>query len=171
MLMPNEIPGMGRRLVALFVDLLMLVLAYVPLSLALREMTPSPVAVLIFVYFISLVYSTVFLNRRGQTPGKVMTSLRVISAKGGVVTQRQAFVRALVKWTPILGILILQAFMAPPVDLQQVAQEAQPVDMGGVVVEVVGLVVWVSLSVITRRHLDRQAPHDRIAHTLVMRLP
>ncbi len=175
MLMQDEIPGMGRRLVALLVDLLMLVLAYVPLSLALREMTPSPVAALVLVYFTSLVYSTVFLNRRGQTPGKVMASLRVISADGGVVTQRQAFIRTLVKWTPMFGILALLGVLAPsPADLQQMVSDpaAQQVDVNlkGVLVEGIGLVIGLVLLVITRRHPDRQAPHDRIAHTLVMRL-
>ena len=174
MLMQNEIPGMGRRLAGLIVDLLMLLLAHVPISLALREMTPSPVVVLVLDYCILLVYSTVFLSRRGQTPGKVMTSLRVISADGGAVTQQQAFIRALVKWTPVLGGVVLQALIAPP-DLhpRQAAPGADPGGMGPQValVEVIQLGIWLALILITRRHPDRQAPHDRVAATLVMRLP
>ena len=175
MLMQNEIPGMGRRLVGLVVDLFMLLLAHVPISLALREMTPSPVAVLVLDYCILLVYSTVFLSRRGQTPGKVMTSLRVISADGGVVTQQQAFIRALVKWTPILGVVVLQALIAPPSLDLQVAPEPDvglgDVGLKGALVEVIQLGIWLALVLITRRHPDRQAPHDRVAATLVMRLP
>ena len=80
--MQSEVSGMGRRILALLVDLFMLKLADIPLSRTLREMTPSPLVVLVFEFCILLIYSTVFVSRRGQTPGKIMASLRIISADG-----------------------------------------------------------------------------------------
>lgn len=179
--MPNEVAGLGRRMAALLVDLLMLKLADLPLSRMLREVTPSPVAVLALEFAIVLVYATVFINRRGQTPGKIMTGLRVISADGGMVTQGQAFVRALVKWTPIFGALILLAALNPlPADPHQVALDPERVmappevdpnrAMAASIVAYAAVALGFVLAWIARRHPDRQALHDRIAGTLVMRI-
>ncbi|MDA0745949.1 MAG: RDD family protein [bacterium] len=181
--MSNEIPGLGRRVAALFVDLLMLKLADLPLSRVLREITPSSTAVLALEFGVMLLYSTIFLSRRGQTPGKIMASLRVISVHGGAVTQGQAFVRALVKWAPIFGLLIALASLNPlPLNPQQVALNpesilVQPdqVDadqvMIGNIISYLGLVMLFALVWITRRHPDQQSLHDRVAGTLVMRVP
>ena len=183
MLMPNEVPGMWRRLIALVLDLLVLSLANVALSGALREITAAPIAVIVADYFIMLVYSVVFLSQRGQTVGKMLMGLRVISPGGGAVTQQQAFIRSLVKWTPIFTILILQAALAPPaagpeqaatriteapVEQAEVAPETV---LPAMAVSFVGMIIALILILITRRHPDRQAPHDRVSDTFVTRLP
>ena len=173
MLMPNEVPGMWRRMIALVLDLLVLSLANVALSGALREVTAAPVAVIVADYFIMLVYAVVLLSQRGQTVGKMLTGLRVISPGGGAVTQPQAFIRALVKWTPVFGILVLQSVLAPPA--AEVTMEQAPVDpaaaLPAAAISLVGVIVALILILITRRHPDRQAPHDRVSDTFVTRLP
>ena len=182
MLMQNEVSGMGRRILALLVDLFMLKLADIPLSRTLREMTPSPLVVLVFEFCILLIYSTVFVSRRGQTPGKIMASLRIISAEGGAVTQGQAFVRSVVKWTPLFALVIVLSVISPfPVDPSRMALDPKAmVSPGGVsgdqvcladIVLYGGLVLWFILVAIARKDPDRRGLHDRIAGTLVMRLP
>ena len=112
-MMPNEVPGMGRRLLAVVLDLLLLSLATTPLAPRLREITPSPAAILALNFVLALVYSTFLLTARGQTIGKMIAGLKVIRTDGGTIAQAQAFLRSLLKWTPIFGIVILQAGLAP----------------------------------------------------------
>ena len=177
MLMQEEIVGLFRRLVALMIDCVMLHLVYIPIWLAIREMTPSPVAVWVLAYITALLYSTIFLGKCGRTPGKIMTSLRVIGADGGVLTQRQTFLRSLIKWTPIFAILVLAAALTPvPTtsppsvpDTPSIGPDASPA-ASAAVVSLVGLAVAVVLMGLARSHPDRQALHDRIAGTYVIRL-
>ena len=112
--MRNELVGMWRRMAALVIDGIMLILASIPLSLIIREMTLSQVAIWLLLLGIMIIYSTVFITRRGQTPGKVMMMLRVISEKGGAVTQRQALIRSAVKWVPVFSVFILLATVSTP---------------------------------------------------------
>lgn len=174
MLMPNEIPGLGRRMVAMVLDLLMMMLANQALMLGLREATSSLVLLLVLDYAILLCYSTLFVSGRGQTPGKIMTSLRIIGADGGGVSQVQALVRSVVKWTPLLGVLILQAYLSP-MDLQ-LAHEGAPAEplpegaMAATVVFLAGSLLWLVLLILARNHPDGQGLHDRVARTLVMQL-
>ena len=121
MLMQDEMAGLGRRLLAVVIDMLMLKLLDLPLSRILREVTPSPIAALVLEYGITLVYCTIFLARRGQTPGKIMTSLRVISVDGGAIGRARAFVRSTVKWTPVFAILIVLSVLNPYAEPHQVA--------------------------------------------------
>jgi uncharacterized RDD family membrane protein YckC len=182
MLMPNEIPGMGRRLLAVILDLLLLSLATTPLAPRLREITPEPAAILVLNFVLALLYSTFLLTARGQTIGKMVAGLKVIGTDGGSVTQVQAFLRSLLKWTPIFGMLILQAGLAPlptvpsgtvpkPPGLPQPADIEPATALASSAVSVLGLSVLLLLFVLTKRHPDRRAPHDRAVHTLVMRLP
>ena len=127
MLMQDEMAGLGRRFLALVIDMLMLKLLDLPLSRALREVTPSPIAALVLEYGITLVYCTVFLVRRGQTPGKIMLSLRVISVVGGGIGQARAFVRSTVKWTPVFVFLIALSALNPYTEPHQVALGAERV--------------------------------------------
>ena len=179
MLMQNEIPGVGRRLAALVVDMLVLALANQAIWLGLREVTGSVVVLVVLDYVIMLFYSVIFLSSRGQTPGKIMTRLRVIGAGGGVVTIHQAFVRALLKWTPVFAVLIAQTILSPlPTDFQVPSEAIDPElitpaveeSMAGLTAFLVGAAVWLYLLVTTRRHPDGQAPHDRVAGTYVIRL-
>ncbi|MDP6776926.1 MAG: RDD family protein [Candidatus Latescibacteria bacterium] len=174
--MGNEVAGMGRRVVALFADLFALALLNVPLSLAFRDMTLTPLSERLIAYAAMLIYATAFVSKTGQTPGKMIMRLRVISAEGGLVTQGQALVRALVKWTPIMGILALLAALSPPPEaVQQMSGESsappQPGSTAAGVVSLAAIGIWLVLYAVTRRHPDRQAPHDRVAGTHVMRLP
>ena len=66
MLMQDEMAGLGRRLLAVVIDMLMLKLLDLPLSRILREVTPSPIAALVLEYGITLVYCTIFLARRDR---------------------------------------------------------------------------------------------------------
>ncbi len=181
MLMQDEMAGMGKRFLALVIDVLMLKLLDLPLSRALREITPSPIAALVLEFGITLVYGTVFLARRGQTPGKIMMSLKVISADGGAIGRARALVRSAVKWTPIFGFVIALSALNPYVDPHQVALGAGRVltppaelDAGSLhawsIVFYSGWLLGFVLVWITRRHPDRQALHDRVADTLVMRV-
>ena len=178
MLMRNELVGLGRRTMALIVDIAMLFLAHIPLSLIIREMTVSPVAILLLDFGILIVYSTIFITRRGQTPGKIMLTLRVISAGGGPVTQRQAAIRALAKWTPVFSVLILMAALSPtPTDPQaflnpgnEIVSAAPPASTAASVVSLLGLLLAIVLMLLARLHPDRQALHDRIAGTYLIRL-
>jgi len=173
--MQNEVPGVGRRMVALVLDLVILVLVNQPLSLGLREITQSRELLFVANFGILLLYSTIFLSRRGQTPGKIMASLRVIDAGGGAVTQRQALVRSIVKWTPVFGILILPIVMFPAPEL---IEGIQPGDdsaaleqlSGSMTVFLFGFAIWLYLLARTRKHPDGQSIHDRIADTLVIRV-
>ncbi len=176
MLMGNEIAGMGRRVVALFADLLALALLNVPLSLVFKDMTLSPVSERLIAYFAMLIYATAFVSKTGQTPGKMIARLRVISAQEGGVTQGQALARALIKWTPIMGVLAVLAGLSPSPDaVQPMSAESsssgQPTGVAAGIVSLAAIAMWLVLFTITRRHPDRQAPHDRVAGTHVMRLP
>ncbi len=179
--MQDEMAGLGKRFLALMIDMLMLKLLDLPLSRALREVTPSPISALVLEYGITLIYCTVFLARRGQTPGKIMMSLRVISVDGGGMGRARAFVRSSVKWTPIFVILIVLSFLNPFAEPHQVALGAERVltppenvDAGSLrvwsIVFYSGWLLGFALVWITRRHPDRQALHDRLAGTLVMGL-
>ncbi len=179
MLMKDEMAGLGRRFLALAIDMLMLKLLDLPLSRALREVTTSPIAALVLEYGITLVYCTIFLARRGQTPGKIMMSLRVISVDGGAIGRVRAFVRSTVKWTPIFVILIVLSALNPFAEPHQVALGAERVltppenlDAGSLhvwsIVFYSGWLLGFVLVWITRRHPDRQALHDRAVGTLVM---
>ena len=177
MLMQNELVGLGRRLLALTIDVTMLFLAHIPLSLIIREMTVSPTVILLLDYAIIIIYSTVFISGRGQTPGKIMFLLRVISAKGGAITQRQAAIRAVVKWTPMFVVFIALAVMSPPqADPQTYLQpdagaiQNPEAAMPATVVTLVGMAIALVLIILARIHPDRQAPHDRIAGTYLIRL-
>ena len=176
MLMGNEIAGMGRRVVALFADLLALALLNIPLSLAFKDMALPLMSERLIAYFAMLVYAVAFVSKTGQTPGKMIARLRIISSEGRGVTQGQALVRALLKWTPIMGTLVVVAGLSPsPDDIQQMSGGSdapdQPVGVAAGVVSLAAIVMWLVLFAVTRRHPDRQAPHDRVAGTHVMRLP
>ena len=173
--MRDEMAGIGRRCSALLIDYVMLELAMWPLGLAIRELTPSAAALRFLQFAIAVIYSTVFLAERGQTPGKIMVSLRALSSDGGALNQRQALVRAVVKWGCIFAPLISMAALMPlPTNVQRIGTEA-PLVAAEVppllpVLGFLSICLWFVLIVLTRRHKNGQAPHDRVAGTVVMRL-
>ena len=177
MLMRNEMAGLGRRGVAVVVDLMAVSLLA---GIALREMALPPLGMEVVRYSIMLIYSTVFLCQWGQTPGKMLMRLRVIGSEGGTVVPRQAFCRALAKWTPIFVVFaVLMVLLPSPAELHQMVPElgdeqAEPLamdsgrTMGGHIVAIAGVALVFFLVLVTRRHPDRQALHDRVADTYVV---
>lgn len=176
MLMRDEVAGTGRRCAAVLLDFIMLELAMWPLGLAIRELTPSAAVLRLLQLVIAVIYSTVFLAERGQTPGKIMASLRVIGTDGGALNQRQALLRSVVKWGIVFVPLIVMAAMAPlPTNVQQIGTEAPIVapDVPPLLPAVgfAAVCLWFGLIVVTRRHANGQAPHDRMAESVVIRIP
>jgi uncharacterized RDD family membrane protein YckC len=173
--MQDEIPGIGRRFTGLLIDFVMLELAMWPMGLAIRELTPSAAVLRFLQFVIAVFYSSVFLAERGQTPGKIMMSLRMLSAGGGAVNQRQAIVRSVVKWGCIFVPIIAMAILTPlPTNVQQIGTEAPLVapELPPLlpVIGFTAVLIWLVLIVVTRRHRNRQAPHDRVSGTMVMRV-
>jgi uncharacterized RDD family membrane protein YckC len=174
--MRDEMAGVGRRVGAVLIDFVMLELAMWPLGLAIRELTPSPAALRLLQFTIAVMYSSVFLGERGQTPGKIMVALRVISADGGAMNPRQAFVRSLAKWGAVFTPLIaISAMVTLPTNVQNIGTQAPLVPMEVPdLVPIIGFLafcLWFVLIVVTRRHENGQAPHDRLTATTVMRIP
>ncbi len=175
MLMREEVPGLGRRAGSVLIDLVMLELAMIPIALALREVTPSPTLLRVIEFGIAVVYSTVFLGGRGQTPGKTMTSLRVMSLDGTGLNQRQALVRSVLKWSPIFVPLILVTLLLPVPTTLQDASMASPMPLPDphpllATIPLIALGVLLLLARATRRDPDGRAPHDRVADTTVMKV-
>ena len=173
--MRDEVPGLGRRAAAVLIDLVVLELAMIPIALALREVTPSPTLLRLIEFGIAVVYSTVFLGARGQTPGKTMTSLRVIGLDGTALNQRQALIRSLLKWSPIFVPLILVTVILPvPTTLQDASMGSPlpPPDPHPLVamIPLVALGLLLILARATRGHPDGRAPHDRVVDTSVMKV-
>ena len=174
--MRDEIAGVDRRVGAVLIDFVMLELAMWPLGLAIRELTPSAAALRLLQFTIAVMYSSVFLGERGQTPGKIMLALRVISADGGAMNPRQAFVRSIVKWGVVFAPLIaISAMVTLPTNVQNIGTQA-PLEPMAVpdLVPIIGFLafcLWFVLIVMTRRHENGQAPHDRLTATTVMRIP
>ena len=174
--MRDEMAGIGRRCTAVLIDFVMLKLAMWPLGLAIRELTPSAAALSLLQFVIAVIYSTVFLTERGQTPGKIMVSLRALSSDGGTLNQRQTLVRSVVKWGCIfVPITAMNALLPLPMSVQRIGTEP-PIVLPEVspllpVLVFLSSCLWFVLIVLTRRHKNGQAPHDRVAGTVVMRLP
>jgi uncharacterized RDD family membrane protein YckC len=175
--MANEIPGMGRRLAALAIDLAVLRLLETPLAKLVRDAASDPVYMVVMQYVVMLLYATVMVSRDGRTLGKMAAKLRVISARGGGVRMGQAALRALVKWTPVFGFLAALAAAMPvvgPDGAPVIPEDPQAAPPGSALaaglsygVILLGLVLfW-----LTRRHPDRRSVHDRLADTVVMRTP
>jgi uncharacterized RDD family membrane protein YckC len=173
--MQNEMAGIGRRLTAVLIDFIMLELAMWPLGLAIRELTPSAASLRLLQFVIAVMYSTVFLGERGQTPGKIMVSLRMLSSDGSAVNPRQALVRSIMKWGCIfIPIIWLASLVTLPTNVQRIGTEA-PVELPPLpeivpVLTFVFFCFYVALIVVTRRGKDRQAPHDRVAGTIILRI-
>ena len=167
--MQNEMAGIGRRLTAVLIDFIMLELAMWPLGLAIRELTPSAATLRLLQFVIAVMYSTVFLGERGQTP----VSLRMLSSDGSAVNPRQAVVRSILKWGFIfVPIIWLASLVTLPTNVQRIATEA-PIELPPLpeivpVLMFVFFCLFVVLVIVTRRARDRQAPHDRLAGTIVM---
>jgi uncharacterized RDD family membrane protein YckC len=122
---PLELASLGRRLLALWVDGLILAIPLVLLMLAIalpsgifREIgksEPSP-AYFAFQGLLSLgymgfgiVYEGVMLSNGGQTIGKKLLKIKVVTPEGNDITSGQAWIRSLVRQVlgavPCLGLV------------------------------------------------------------------
>ncbi len=165
MLMQSEIAGVGRRLLATVLDLVIL---HFFLLVVTRGMVLPPVGMWVMEFVFAVCYSGLFLGLRGQTPGKMALGLRVIGAGEGILMYAQTFKRSFVKWIAIFCVFVFQALLMPS-DLQEpVAQDVRV--LGSSVVMLVGTIGWLWLVHTTRRHPDGQAWHDRLAKTFVVKL-
>ena len=174
MLMQSEIAGVGRRLVATALDLVVLHLA---LSIITRNMLLSPVGVWMVDFVIAVVYSTMFVGLKGQTLGKMALGLQVIDARGRGLDYVQTFRRAIVKWAPVFVLFVLMAVFMPE-ELQQRPAGGEMVEtvevdpqsaMASSAMMVIGTIGWLVLIHLARRHPDGQGVHDRVAETFVIK--
>ncbi|MDP6040910.1 MAG: RDD family protein [Candidatus Latescibacteria bacterium] len=174
MLMQSEIAGVGRRLLATVLDVIILHLA---LSVVTRNMLLSPAGIWVVDFIIAVVYSAMFLGLKGQTPGKMVLGLRVIDVNGGALDYVQTFRRSIIKWLPVFGLFVVMALVVPE-ELQKrpasgemidtVEIDAQSATLSSVVM-VVGTIGWLVLIHLARRHPDGQGMHDRVAGTFVIK--
>ena len=174
MLMQSEIAGVGRRLLATVLDFLIL---HLVLTVVLRNMLLPPAGVWMVDFIFIVVYSAIFLGLMGQTPGKMLLGLRVIDAQGGGLSYGQTFQRAVVKWAPVFVLFIVMALLTPE-ELYQGPVDGEVVDTVEVdeqwalfssTAMVIGMVGWVVLIHMARRHPDGQGIHDRVAGTYVIK--
>ncbi len=115
-----EMAGIGRRAIAYIVDIFLLYIIQIvlvfPISLLSESGSDDVAAVVSCVALLGSVllgvWYFVFLQARsGQTPGKKMLGIRVVSADGGQVTKGRYFVRLIGYWISgmLLGIGFLMA--------------------------------------------------------------
>ena len=176
MLMANEMPGMGRRLAAMALDLLLLKLLEAPLSNLLRGSMEGPVHLVLAQFVVELVYASILLNRSGQTLGKRVMKLRVMNESGGGVSLVQAAARSALKWSPVFGFLMLVFSAVPylPSEVGTPPTGAPTIPAGSALAAALSygvMLLGMVLFWLTRNHPDHRAPHDRASGTLVVRTP
>lgn len=108
-----------------------------------------------------IAYSAYFDGRRGATPGKILLGLRIVRTDGSAIDYQQAFIRCLVKLVPLLPLFL---FPATGDALSQTPALLRT-GMGAV-----GLSLLLLSAVVIARHPFRQALHDRVARTYVIRI-
>lgn len=174
MLLQNEIAGVGRRVLALILDLVVLL---VGLSVLTRGMVLSPVGMWLMVFAIAICYSGLMVGLRGQTVGKMAMGIRVILPGGGRLNYGQTFQRAVLKWLPIFGIFVILAFIMPedlrhqgtqPNVIERVDLDSNATMVSSSVV-LLGSILWLILLHRARKHPDGQAWHDLISGTYVIK--
>jgi len=174
MLLQNEIAGVGRRAVALILDLVVLL---VGLSVITRGMVLSPVGMWLMVFAIAICYSGLMVGLRGQTLGKMAMGIRVILPGGGRLNYGQTFQRAVLQWLPIFGIFILLAILMPeelrnrgaqPNLVEQVDLDSNASVVSSAIV-LMGGILWLVLLHKARKHPDGQAVHDQVLGTYVIK--
>ncbi|MFT5370307.1 MAG: putative RDD family membrane protein YckC [Candidatus Latescibacterota bacterium] len=174
MLLQNEIASVWRRVLATVLDLVIL---HLGLSIVTRGMVWSFEGMWLVEFAVAVFYSGLLLGMRGQTLGKMALGLRVIQAGDGGLGQGQTFKRAVLKWLPVYGVLILFAVSIPEElrnrGVQREMIEQVEIDTESTMlyssVMLVGSGLWLFLLHSARRHPDGQALHDRLANTYVLK--
>ena len=174
MLLQSEIAGVGRRVWATLMDLVIL---HFGLSVVIRGMVLSPVGLWSVDFAIAIFYSGLMVGMRGQTLGMMAFGLRIIPAGDGGLIYGQTFKRAVLKWLPIFGVFIVLAILMPDElrnrGVQRELIEQVEVDSHSAMVSssviLLGSVLWLFLLRGAKRHPDGQAWHDRVTGTYVMK--
>lgn len=174
MLLQSEIAGMGRRSLAMILDL---VIVHLSLSVITRGMVLSPWGTWVVVFIIAVFYSGLLVGARGQSLGQMAVGVRVIAVGDFGLTYAQTFKRAVLKWLPIFGVFVLLAVLMPEElrnrGIQQDVIEQVEIDSGAALVSYVifsgGLILWLFLLRSAKRHPDGQALHDRVVETYVIK--
>ncbi|MGA1197318.1 MAG: RDD family protein [Candidatus Latescibacterota bacterium] len=174
MLLQSEIAGVGRRVVATLLDLVIL---HFGLSVVIRGMVLSPTGLWLVDFALAIFYSGLMVGMRGQTLGMMAFGLRVIPAGDGGLDYGQTFKRAALKWLPIFGVFIALAIVMPEELRNREGQreliEQVEVDSHSAMISssviFMGSILWLFLLRGAKRHPDGQAWHDRMAGTYVMK--
>ena len=174
MLLQSEIAGVGRRSVAMILDLIILHLA---LTIITRGMVLSPGGMWVVDFVIAIFYSGIMVGLRGQSLGQMALGLRVIATGDYGLTYSQTFKRAVLKWLPVFGVFILLAVLMPD-ELRNRGGQQQMIEqveiesndaLASSVVILVGSALWLFLLHNAKRHPDGQALHDRVVDTYVIK--
>lgn len=105
-----QVAGIGERIAAAVLDsLVLLVMAYIIGQMFYGDDVMASLVILAA----GFTYNWLFWTRyNGQTPGKMVTGIRVVPMSGGRISDRQAAMRTLGYWVEwmVLGLGILLAF-------------------------------------------------------------
>lgn len=114
-----DIAGIGRRLLAYLVDFVILYIVNslvgfvigVGIGIAARGSQTAPAIAAIvgalIGLFVTVIYDALFTASRGQTPGKIALTVKVVSEDGSQVRTGQAWGRAFAKLIPFAAFVAL----------------------------------------------------------------
>jgi len=154
-MIPGEKVGVRTRAWALLIDLAVLSIIQVVVVVLLQGAWIAGFNLLVWI-----AYSVYFDGGRGATPGKILLGVRIVRVDGSALDYHQAFVRCLVKAAPLL-------LSSGAVSYAFLSQDAAPLRAG--LVAAGALLLLLSARAVAR-HPFRQALHDRVARTCVIRL-
>ena len=155
-MIPGEKVGLRTRAWGLLIDLVILNIIQGVVVALLQEVR----GILGFNLLLWIAYSVYFEGGRGATPGKILLGIRIVRADGGALDYQQVFVRCLVKLVPLLALLLSA--------LAGIGSGLSPLLRAGVLLT--GLLPALIWAATLHRHPKRQAPHDRLARTCVIRI-
>ena len=143
-----EYIGAGRRGIALVIDAVVAFIISAPFPYILGEGTVSSVIVS---HALVLLYLAGMWAWRGQTLGKMIMGIKVVSADGGPVGIGKALIRGMIFFLYYIPATFLGVFL---------------IGLTGVYLFVGAVMIIVLLLI--RRSETKMAPHDRIAGTRVI---
>ena len=155
-MIPGEKVGLRTRAWGILIDLIVLNIIQIVVVALLNEVR----GILGFNLLVWIAYSVYFEGGRGATPGKILLGIRIVRVDGGSPDYQQVFFRCLVKLVPLLALLLST--------LAVVGSGFPPLLRAGAILT--GLLPSLLWAVTLHRHPMRQAPHDRLARTCVIRI-
>jgi uncharacterized RDD family membrane protein YckC len=166
-----EIAGFWRRLVALFVDMIVLgIVGFIIGTFAFRQLVEMGQSARLIGAAITLVYCGVLNSGLGGggTLGKRMLGLRVVQRDGQTIGLARSLLRTIVFWTPFyLDGATSSSFGIP--GLSNPSPIASALTVADLVIVFGGLFLIFYLYIFNWR--TRQTLHDLIAGTFVVRAP